>query len=107
MYNPRRASDAYLRENPVAFIMRLNGKSCNWGRMSLLNRSFSWSTSRPSWSHLDRSRARRAEKDLGFMHAMKTIADQKDPTAMQISKRGTLLKLIDEYNYSPFTKAWT
>jgi len=40
------------------------------------------------------------------MDAMKTIADPLDPTAMQISKRRTLLKLIDEYNDSHFSKAW-
>lgn len=106
MYNPCRANEAYRREKPVAFIMRLNCMPCNRGRMSLLNRSFSWSTSRPSSFHADRSLARRAEKDLGFLYAMKTIADQLDPTAMQISKRRTLLKLIDEYDYSHFTKAW-
>lgn len=46
------------------------------------------------------------QKYVKFMHAMKAIAGSLDTTRLSTASAKTLLKLIDEYNYSHFSKSW-
>jgi hypothetical protein len=46
------------------------------------------------------------DKYVTFMRAMKVIAQTLDPVNLSRLREKTILKLIDECNYSHFTKSW-